>query len=150
MHGIPWVEMQPQIEGQFEIIKFPAEGLLFLLGTKCAGMYEEYLLEEQRCRITVALIRERSKLVSEHLYPKMEQLGYKQGMGMAIDDVEKMEKALGPDLTTKLKDMTSAITKDVDLSLESLKDFYEKFQKAMEEHFPEENILTLGFKKDVI
>ncbi len=140
----PWLDMQAQVDSQFETINFPEEKLMFLLRTEYADLFAEYLAEERRYLALMGLIRERSKLVLETLRPKMEKLGYKPGKSF---DINKVEQDLGQSLTTKLKELTDGIAKHTNESIESLENFYHRFRKDMTEHLDGEKILEVEFEK---
>jgi hypothetical protein len=64
------------------------------------------------------MIQERSDIVFDQIYPKIEALGIRESVKFNISD---LEKDLVPDLTNKLKTLTTAIIELVEKTLNLLK-----------------------------
>lgn len=141
-YGI-WISLMPTISGLHELIKFNTENLEFLLHSGKPEVYSNLLLEEKRYRIAISTIEERSKLVLNDLFPKMESLGYKKDEPI---DVTILEPQLGPDLTTKLKDLTTSIITIIDENILSLESIYDDLQKYVKEILPNKKLITVEFK----
>lgn len=139
-----WLNMSPIIPGIHGEVKFNVENLDFLLSSGKPEIYADLLLEEKRYRIAISVIEERSKLVFDKVYPKMEELGLKKGEKAAQ---ERIEEGLGPDLTNRLQKMTPAIVTIIDENVESLINIYEKLQAYLNEIFPNEKFIKVHFSK---
>ncbi|MCW8933434.1 MAG: hypothetical protein OQK98_01800 [Gammaproteobacteria bacterium] len=139
-----WLNMSPIIPGIHTSIKFNVENLEFLLSSGEPEIYAELMLEEKRYRIAISVIEERSKLVFDKVFPKMEELGFKKG---EKTEQVKIEEGLGPDLTNRLQKMTPAIITIIDENIESLINVYEKLQAYLNEIFPNEKFIKVQFTK---
>ena len=123
--------------------RFQAGDLQFLLQSKHAQTYAALFLEEQRFALAVQLIRVRSELVLQDVFPKMAAAGFAVGKNASQEDVEK---ALGVDLTHKLKEITSAIFKNVDEDLASLVGQHDELRAAIKQLYPKQNVLQVVFE----
>lgn len=144
IRGMPddWLNMSASLEGQFHEVHFSAKDLVFLLETKYADLYARILLEEQRYTIAMGLIKTRSRMIYNQLHPRMENLGFKVGEAL---DLEEVEKGLGPDITNKLRQMTEGIIKNVDEDVASLKALYDDFRNSMMDFFETDKLLKIEF-----
>lgn len=123
--------------------KFQAGDLQFLLQTTHANIFATLLLEEQRFGVTMDLIRSRSNLVLDKVFPSMAAAGIGVGQPMYQAHVEL---ALGIDVTHKLKQLTEAIYMNVDNDLFSLKTTYEQFKNVLQELYPDKKFLKIEFQ----
>lgn len=123
--------------------KFQTGDLQFLLQTTHASIFATLLLEEQRFGIAMDLIRARSTIVLDQVFPAMAAAGI--GVGKSVPQAQ-VEQVLGIDITHKLKQLTSAIYTNVDEDLVSLKITYEQFRNASQALFPKTKFLRLEFQ----
>ncbi|SEI44145.1 hypothetical protein SAMN04244579_00477 [Azotobacter beijerinckii] len=123
--------------------KFQAGDLQFLLQTTHANIFATLLLEEQRFGLAIDLIRSRSSLVLEEVFPAMAAAGI--GVGQPMHQAH-VEQALGIDVTHKLKQLTVAIYTNVDEDLVSLRTTYEQFRKVLQELYPKQKFLQVEFQ----
>lgn len=122
--------------------RFDADALQFLLQSEHAQAYAALFLEEQRFSLAIQLIRARSELVLNEVFTKMAEAGFEVGKQANLEDVEKI---LGIDLSHKLKEITSAIFRNVDEDLASLKAVYEDVRGAMKALYPGRKVLQVVF-----
>jgi hypothetical protein len=122
--------------------RFQAGDLQFLLQSEHAQTYAALFLEEQRFSLAVQLIRIRSELVLQDVFPRMAAAGFTVGKNASQEDVEK---TLGVDLTHKLKEITSAIYKNVDEDLASLVSRHNELRAAMKQLHPKRKVLQVEF-----
>ena len=73
----------------------------------------------------------------------MAAAGFAVGKNASQEDVEK---ALGVDLTHKLKEITSAIFKNVDEDLASLVGQHDELRAAIKQLYPKQNVLQVVFE----
>jgi hypothetical protein len=116
--------------------------LQFLLQSSKAEVYAGLMLEEQRFAIALALIKARSLLVLDQVFPKMSAANVPVGQSLPEPEVEKI---LGIDLTHKLKQITAHIFKNVDEDLASLKVEHDRLHEAMKSLYPKRKILQVLF-----
>lgn len=128
----PWLRMQANISTQFLDLSFDIDGLFFLADTEHAQFLSRFYLEEQRFEIVKDLIQERSGVVLNQLYPKMEKLGVRAGEKFELQTVER---ELGPDLVGKLKTLTNAIITNIEENIESTKCLNQDFHEVMSGFF---------------
>lgn len=122
--------------------RFQAGDLQFLLQSEHAQTYAALFLEEQRFALAIQLIRVRSELVLNEVFPKMGVAGFAIDENVAQAEVER---TLGIDLTHKLKELTSAIYKNVDEDLASLVARHEELRAAMKKLYPDQKVLQVVF-----
>lgn len=122
---------------------FQANELQFLLQSSKAEVYAGLMLEEQRFAIAIDLIRARSALVLDEVFPKMSSA--KIPVGRKLPEAE-VEQILGIGLTHKLKEITAAIFKNVDEDVVSLKTQHDQLRDAMKLHYPNRKILEILFQ----
>jgi hypothetical protein len=127
--------------------KFRADDLQFLLQTSRADIFATLLLEEQRFHLAMDLIRARSNLILERVFPAMASAGF--GVGQAVDQA-KVEQAIGIDTTHKLKQLTAAIYTNVDEDLISLRSACDKLSQTMKKDFPKQKLIGVEFQADKI
>lgn len=123
--------------------KFQVADLQFLLETPHAEVLAKLLLEEQRFAIAVDLIRARSALTLEKVFPAMAAAGIKVGQSAPLDLVEH---ALGIDVVHQLKQLTSAIYSNVDEDLNSLMATHQELRQTMKALYPEQKFLRIEFQ----
>lgn len=128
----PWLNLRATISHQFVSVAFNTESLLFLVDTAHANLLPRLLTEEQRFRVVLGLIEERSRLVLERLQPTMEKLGYKPFQDV---NVRVLEDELGPDLTHKLKSLSNAIVQFVDENVQSISKLNDELTSTMQTFF---------------
>ena len=122
---------------------FQANELQFLLQSSKAEVYPGLMLEEQRFAIAIDLIRARSALVLDEVFPKMSAA--KIHVRTALPEV-KVEEVLGIGLTHKLKEITAAIFRNVDEDLVSLKAQHDQIRDAIKLLYPEQKVLQIMFE----
>lgn len=122
--------------------RFQAGDLQFLLQSEHAQTYAALFLEEQRFALAIQLIRIRSELVLNEVFPKMAAAGFTIGKNVSQDEVEQ---ALGIDLTHKLKEITASIYKNVDEDLASLVALHEELRSAMKKLYPSQKVIQVVF-----
>lgn len=121
---------------------FQSGELQFLLQSSKAEVYAELMLEEQRFAVALALIKARSALVLDQVFPKMSAANVPLGQSLPDPEVEKI---LGIELTHKLKQITAGIFKNVDEDLASLKVVHDRLHEAMKSLYPKRKILQVLF-----
>ncbi|WP_332747900.1 hypothetical protein [Hydrogenophaga sp.] len=122
--------------------RFDMGGLQFLLERGQANVFAALMLEERRFNLAVDLIRSRSDLVLNTVFPRMAAAGFKVGQAQTLAAVEA---ALGEDISHKLKRITEAIYQNVDKDLASLRVLYVELRKALEELFPDRKFVQIIF-----
>lgn len=122
--------------------RFDMAGLQFLLERGQANVYAALVLEERRFNLAINLIRSRSDLVLNAVFPKMAAAGFKVGQPQTLAAVED---ALGEDTSHKLKQITGAIYQNVDEDLASLRALYADLRKALQEIFPGRKFVQVIF-----
>ena len=122
--------------------RFEAGDLQFLLQSSHAQVYAALFLEEQRYKLAISLIKERSHLVLNEVFPRMAAAGFTVGRP-AIQ--EEVERALGIDVVHKLKEITPALYKNVDEDLASLRAQHDALRAAMKQLYPNQKVLQVTF-----
>lgn len=140
-----WLNLAAHPAPPVDDFKFRADDLQFLLQTSHANLFATLLLEEQRFRLAMDLIRARSNLILEHVFPAMASAGFAVGKPA---DQAKVEQAIGIDTTHKLKQLTAAIYTNVDEDLISLRNIYDQLSQAMKKDFPKHKLIGLEFQVD--
>lgn len=125
--------------------RFQTSDLQFLLERGQASIFAVLMLEEQRFNLAIDLIRSRSDLVLNAVFPKMAAAGF--GVGHAQNQ-DAVEGALGIDLCHKLKQITAAIFQNVDEDLASLRSVYVDLRKALETLYPGQKFLQVIFEDE--
>ena len=139
-----WLNLAAHPAGPASPDRFQVAELQFLIERSKASVFATLLLEEQRFDLAIGLIRARSELVLNEVFPKMAAAGI--GVGKAWDQ-EKIEEALGIDVCHKLKVTTAAIFKNVGEDLESLKSAYTLLRNSLKEAFPDRKFLEIVFEQ---
>jgi hypothetical protein len=124
--------------------KFDAAQLQFLLQREKANAYISLMFEEQHFKLAIDLIKTRSELVLNEVFPKMAAAGIKIGQPLLQGDVEHV---LGIDVTHKLKELTAAIYTNIDEDLASLRAAYDMLRSTMQELFPKKKFLEVQFQQ---
>jgi hypothetical protein len=119
---------------------FQAGELQFLLQSRKAEVYAALMLEEQRFAIAMDLIKARSTLILDQVFPKMSAA--KVPIGQALPEAE-VEKILGIELLHKLKQITASIFANVDEDLTSLKAQHDQLREAMKLLYPKRKVLQI-------
>lgn len=122
---------------------FQADGLQFLLESSKAEVYAGLMLEEQRFAIAIDLIKARSGLVLDQVFPKMSAANIP--VGQALPETE-VKQVLGIELTHKLKQITAAIFTNVEEDLASLKTQHDQLRGAMKLLYPNRTVLQILFQ----
>lgn len=124
---------------------FHPSDLQFLLEKRQASLFAALMLEEQRFDLAMSLIRSRSDLVLNSVFPRMAEAGF--GVGHARNRAD-IERVLGIDVCHKLQQMTNAIYQNVDENLASLRTAYIDLRKALETAYPKRKFLQIVFETD--
>jgi hypothetical protein len=106
----------------------------------------KFYIEELRFRILKDMIQERSNLVLNQLHPKLEAFGIRAGAKFNVAD---LEEELGPDLTNKLKTLTTAIIEHVEENIQSTEALNVEFRPKMIEHFKQKRFIGLFGQKQL-
>ncbi len=122
--------------------RFEAGDLQFLLQSSHAQVYAALFLEEQRYRLAISLIRERSHLVLNEVFPRMAAAGFAVGRSASQEEVER---TLGIDVVHKLKEITAALYKNVDEDLASLRAQHDALRAAIKQLYPKQKVLQVVF-----
>ena len=122
--------------------RFEAGDLQFLLQSSHAQIYAALFLEEQRYKLAIGLIHQRSQLVLTDVFPKLASAGFPVGRSAEQDEVER---ALGVDVVHKLKVITAALYTNVDEDLLSLKTRHDELRAAMKQLYPKQKVLQVIF-----
>lgn len=144
-HSDAWLNLAAHPAGPASPDRFQVAELQFLIERSKAPVFATLLLEEQRFDLAIGLIRARSELVLNEVFPKMAAAGI--GVGKTWDQ-EKIEEVLGIDVCHKLKVTTAAIFKNTDEDLASLKAAYMLLRTSLEEVFPDRKFLEIVFELD--
>ena len=122
--------------------RFEAGQLQFLLQSTHAQIYAALFLEEQRYKLALALIEERSQLVLKEAFPRMARAGFAVGSSASAEEVER---TLGVDLVHKLKSITAALYMNIDENLLSLREKHDELRAAMKLLYPKQKVLQVKF-----
>jgi len=122
---------------------FQTSELQFLLQSSQAEVYAGLMLEEQRFAISIDLIRARSLLVLDEVFPKMSAANI--AVRQSVPETQ-LEQLLGIGLTHKLKEITAAIFCNVDEDLASLRAQYAQTQAAMTNLYPKRKVIQIMFE----
>ena len=122
--------------------RFEAGDLQFLLQSSHAQVYAALFLEEQRYKLAISLIKERSHLVLNEVFPRMAAAGFAVGRSASQEEIER---TLGIDVVHKLKEITAALYKNVDEDLASLKAQHDALRSAIKQLYPRHKVLQVVF-----
>jgi hypothetical protein len=122
--------------------RFEAGDLQFLLQSSHAQTYAALFLEEQRYKLVIGLMHERSRIVLNEVFPRMASAGLTVGRSATQDEVER---AIGIDVVHKLKTITAALYTNVDEDLLSLKALHDELRSAMKELYPKQKVVGVIF-----
>lgn len=122
---------------------FQANELQFLLQSTKAEIYASLMLEEQRFAVAIDLIKARSALVLDEVFPAMSAAKVPVGKSLVQAEVEAV---LGIGLVHKLKEITAAIFKNVDEDLVSLKIQHNHLRETMKSMYPKRKVLQIVFE----
>jgi hypothetical protein len=125
--------------------KFDAAQLQFLLQLEKTDAYVSLMLEEQRFKLAIDLIKTRSELVLNEVFPMMAAAGINIGQPMFQQNVEQV---LGIDVTRKLKELTAAIYKNVDENLASLRTAHDVVRSTMKSLYPKKKFIEVQFQEN--
>lgn len=120
----------------------PAE-LQFLLEKSCPEVFTCLMLEQQRFELALGLIKARTELVLDSVFPKMAAAGF--GVGQKQDQAA-VEQALGIDLCHQLKQLTGAIFQNVGQDLASLQVAYGDLRQGLIKIYPKRQFLKVVFE----
>ena len=141
-----WLELRATFPREVSPLEINANALAFLFEGKDKNLLPDILLEQIRYRMAIAMINRRTEKMIGLVYPRMEAIGMKPNEKI---DSRVVAAALGPALTTEVKDLTSAIISHVNENLISLKITSEKLRKQLTELLPNQIILKIGFDEVV-
>lgn len=139
-----WLNLAAHPAPPVKVDRFQSSDLQFLLERGQAPVFAALMLEEQRFNLAVDLIRSRSELVLNAVFPRMASAGFKVGQPQTLEDVEE---ALGEDVCHQLKQVTSAIYQNVGEDLASLRVMYADLRKGMQSLFPESRFVEVVFEE---
>jgi len=140
-----WLNMAAQPAMSVGDHRFQAGDLQFLLQSPHAEVYAALFLEEQRFNLAIGLIRERNQIVLQEAFPKMSKAGFTVGKAASQ---EAVEQALGIDVVHKLKAITSALYKNVDEDLASLRARHDELRAAAKQLYPKYKVAQVVFSTD--
>jgi hypothetical protein len=139
-----WLNLAAHPVAPMATDKFQVTELQFLFDQNVPSVFATLLLEEQRYSLAINLIKARSDLILNEVFPKMAEAGFAVGQSQ---EQAQVEQALGIDLCHKLKEMTSAIYKNVDEDLASLKEAYSLLRNTMKSLYPKKKFLEIVFEQ---
>ncbi len=137
-----WLNLTAHPAPPVKIDRFQSSDLQFLLERGQPSVFAALMLEEQRFNLAIDLIRSRSDLVLNAVFPKMAAAGFKVGKPQTLGDVEN---ALGEDVCHKLKQITAAIYQNVDEDLASLRSLYTELRQTLQTMFPGRTFVQVVF-----
>lgn len=137
-----WLNLAAHPAAPMGVDRFDASALQFLLEEGHASVFAALMLEERRFHLAIDLIRTRSELVLETVFPRMAAAGFRIGQSQGAADVER---ALGVDVCHKLRQITAAIYQNVDEDLASLRQLYVDLRKAMQAMYPGRKFVQVEF-----
>jgi hypothetical protein len=126
----------------YGLTSFKADELVFLLRTEHVNIFSKLLLEEQRFNMAIRLIEDHSSMVLKHVFPRL---------GDAFVRVEdtrteaELEEILGVDKVYYLKEITSAIIKNIDEDIISLKSAFNELRKIVKTLYPNVKFVDIEF-----
>ncbi len=137
-----WLNLAAHAAPPVKVDRFQSSDLQFLLERGQPSMFATLMLEEQRFNLAIDLIRSRSDLVLNAVFPKMAAAGFKVDKQQTLEDVEN---ALGEDVCHKLKQITATIYQYVDEDLASLRGLYTELRQALQAMFPQRKFVQVVF-----
>jgi hypothetical protein len=139
-----WLNMNasPSMLSSYGLTSFKADELVFLLQTEHVNTFSTLLLEEQSFNMVIDLIEDHSKIVLEHVFPKLGSAYVRVGDTRTEDELENI---LGIDKVHFLKEITQAIIKNVDEDIKSLKFAHDELRKVMKILYPKEKFVVIDF-----
>lgn len=138
-----WLNLAAHPAPPVKVDRFQSSDLQFLLERGKASVFASLMLEEQRFNLAVDLIRSRSDLVLNAVFPRMASAGFRVGQSHAIEDVEA---ALGEDVCHQLKQTTAAIYQNVGEDLTSLRSLYSELRQGLQSLFPDSKFVEVVFE----
>ena len=126
---------------------FLPNDLQFLLQVEKAEVYVALMLEEQRFLLALGLIKARTQLVLNEVFPKMSAAGI--GLGRPVLQ-DRVEAVLGVGVTHQLKEITAALYKNVDEDLASLRATHDQLRSAMKSLYPCKKFLQVSFDESSV
>jgi hypothetical protein len=137
-----WLNLAANPVSPEALHSFKADDLQFLLQFGKPHIFAELMLEEQRFNLVIGLIRERSNLVLQQVFPRMAQAGF--GVGKQASEADVV-RAIGVDVTHQLKTLADAIIRNVDEDLASLRVAHDSLRKALSELHPKQKTIEVQF-----
>ncbi|EGI76939.1 hypothetical protein HGR_09204 [Hylemonella gracilis ATCC 19624] len=139
-----WLNLAAHPAAPVAVDRFDASALQFLLEEGHASVFASLMLEERRFHLAIDLIRSRSELVLDTVFPKMATAGFNV---MQPQNETEVEQAIGLDVCHKLRQITAAIFQNVDEDLTSLRQLYVDLRTAMQALYPGRKFVQVDFDR---
>ena len=137
-----WLNLAAHPAPPVQALRFDASDLQFLIDKGRAPVFATLLLEQQRFDLAIGLIKSRSDLVLNEVFPKM--AAGQIGVGQAREQ-QAVERLLGIDVCHKLRQISAAIFTNVDEDLSSLRAAYTLLRGTLKELYPKTKFLEILF-----
>lgn len=138
-----WLNLPAHLVAPTATDRLQTSDLQFLLHVGQAETYATLMLEEQRVMLALNLIADRSRLVLSEAFPRLAGAALCIGQPSTADQIER---ALGSDVTRRLKEITNAIFKNVDEDITTLRAAHDKMRSTMNFLYPGREFLQVKFE----
>lgn len=137
-----WISMPATVAQPSDGLAFKPTALGFLFQSSRPNILNDLLLEQRRFQLALALIKRRSRLLTDSTFPKVEQAGIMHG-----DNVEmgRLEQVVGANDTNQLRQLTDAIITNVDENVESFRVTFGNLREALTKQFPKKKFIRYSF-----
>lgn len=122
-------------------IQFEAGELSFLL-TSAGNVFANIMLEEQRFKLAVGLIEQRTKLMLTEVFPRMERANVGVGQQLVRAEVERI---IGIGRIHQLRQFTDQVFEFVDTDVASLEATFAELRAEGERLYPKGKFIRVDF-----
>jgi hypothetical protein len=136
-----WLNMPATFADHSGIASFDSGALSFLLGEN-SPLYCDVMLEEQRFAHTVGLVRTRTRMVIDQVFPRL------TAAGVGIKDnrpEDEIERILGTGVVHQLKIIGGGLVTETDETLASLEKIFGSLREAARAKFPKQKFISVQF-----
>ena len=143
-NAIKWLATPAAPYRDYSYLRIDVGSIIFLAEKGFSPLISEILLTEETFQEAMKILNLRSEVHINRLQPKLEALGFKEGVAFESTQ-EEFEKNLGDRLTIELKRLTEGVVGLTEDSITLHEDTISKLKSAGETIFPNKKVLSFEY-----
>lgn len=142
---LPWFSLRNSIDQFTDDLRIDAEDCGFLFRSDDPDIVSQIMIEQRRFNLAISLIKKRSQIMLEDVFPALSKAGVKENDKLSENDLVRIA---GKDKISTVKQLGESIIQNVNEDSATLVETYRKLRGLLKKQFPNSKFIQVSFDQE--